>query len=77
VYEPTWKLSPDKQSYVSVTGTAETLLPHPMPISLMVWAAPGSDPAVIKTASAFEAATHFRTPPPDFGPLPQTKRTAK
>ena len=33
--------------------------------------------AVIKTASAFQAATHYRVPPPDFGPLPQMKRTAK
>jgi amidase len=77
VYEPTFALSPDKKSYVAVSGTVASTLPHPMPISLMVWAAPGSDSAVIKTASAFEAATHFRTPPPAFGPLPQAKRTAK
>ena len=77
VYEPTLALSPDKKSYVSVSGTTASMLPHPMPISLMVWAAPGSDPAVIKTASAFQAATHYRVPPPAFGPVPQMKRTAQ
>jgi amidase len=77
VYEPQWVLNADKTAYVSVTGTVKSTLPHPMPISLMLWAAPGSDPAVIKAASAYEAATHYRVPPPDFGPLPQAKRTAK
>ena len=77
VYEPAFVLSHDKKSYLAVSGATASTLPHPMPISLMVWGAPGSDAAVIKTASAFEAATHFRTPPPAFGPLPQGKRTAK
>jgi Asp-tRNA(Asn)/Glu-tRNA(Gln) amidotransferase A subunit family amidase len=44
-------------------------LPKPMPISLMLWASPGSEPAMIKVASAYEAATHHRVPPPDFGPV--------
>jgi Asp-tRNA(Asn)/Glu-tRNA(Gln) amidotransferase A subunit family amidase len=70
VYEPQYVLAPDKKSYVTVTGQVESRLPHPMPISLMVWAAPGSDPAVIKVASAYETATHHRVPPPAFGPLP-------
>ncbi len=70
VYEPQWVLSSDKTSYNSVTGSVQSQLPHPMPISMMLWAGPGSDPAVIKTASAYEAATHHRVPPPAFGPLP-------
>jgi hypothetical protein len=41
-----------------------------MPISLMIWAGLGSDSAVIKVASAYEAATHHRVPTPAFGPLP-------
>jgi Asp-tRNA(Asn)/Glu-tRNA(Gln) amidotransferase A subunit family amidase len=41
-----------------------------MPISMMLWAGPGSDSTVIKAASAYEAATHHRKPPPKFGPLP-------
>jgi amidase len=40
-----------------------------MPVSLMFWAGPGYDSDVIKVASAYEAATHHRVPPPAFGPL--------
>jgi hypothetical protein len=57
-----------------VTGDVETKMPHPMPISLMVWAGPGSDADVIKVASAYESATHHRVPPPQFGPLPAMSR---
>ena len=70
VYEPQYVLSTDKTSYATVTGTVESRLPSPMPISLMLWAAPGSDPAVIKAGSAYEAATHHRVPPKAFGPVP-------
>jgi amidase len=69
VYEPQYVLSKDKTRYDTVTGQVESKLPYPMPISLMVWAGPGADPAVIKTASAYEAATHHRKPPAAFGPL--------
>jgi Asp-tRNA(Asn)/Glu-tRNA(Gln) amidotransferase A subunit family amidase len=69
VYEPQYVLSTDKKSYTTVTGTQESRLPSPMPISLMLWAGPGSDPAVIKAGSAYEAATHHRVPPRAFGPL--------
>jgi Asp-tRNA(Asn)/Glu-tRNA(Gln) amidotransferase A subunit family amidase len=69
-YEPQWVLSPDKKQYRVVTGTVQSLLPHPMPVSMMFWAGPASEPAVIKAASAYEAATHHRVPPPAFGPLP-------
>jgi amidase len=70
VYNPQYVLSADKKEYTPVTGTVESKLPHPMPISLMIWAGPGSDSDVIKVASAYEAATHHRVPPPAFGPLP-------
>jgi len=76
VYDPQYKLSADKTQYEAVTGTAKSTLPHPMPISLMVWAGPGSDSAVIKVSSAYEAATHHRVPPPSFGPVkPKGKET--
>jgi Asp-tRNA(Asn)/Glu-tRNA(Gln) amidotransferase A subunit family amidase len=68
-YEPQYELSADGQSYRSVSGTAASVLPHPMPISLMVWAGPGTDPEVIKVASAYESATRHRVPPPAFGSL--------
>jgi amidase len=68
-YEPTYVLSADGKEYVATTGSVRTKLEQPMPISLMIWAGPGDDPAVIKVASAYEAATHHRKPPPDFGPV--------
>ena len=67
-------LTPDKKNYVAVTGTVESRLPHPMPISMMVWGGPGTDPDVINVASAYEAATHHRVPPPAFGPLSSTTK---
>jgi amidase len=68
-YEPSYVLSADKKNYVATTGTVKSKLEHPMPISLMLWAGPGDDGPVIKVASAYEAATHHRKPPPDFGPV--------
>jgi len=69
-YDPKYVLSDDKTQYIAVTGSVEAELPHPMPISMMFWAGPGSDSDVIKAASAYEAATHHRVPPPAFGPVP-------
>jgi amidase len=69
-YDPQYVLTADKKKYIPVTGNVESKLPHPMPISMMFWAGPGSDSDVIKAASAYEAATHHRVPPPAFGPLP-------
>jgi Asp-tRNA(Asn)/Glu-tRNA(Gln) amidotransferase A subunit family amidase len=69
VYEPQFVLSADKTRYQSVTGTVQSLLPVPMPISMMIWAGPGNEPELIKIASAYQSATHHRVPPPDFGPL--------
>ena len=72
-FVPKYVLSDDKKDYIPVTGSVETKLPHPMPISLMVWSGPGYDSDVIKVASAYEAATHYRVPPPAFGPVPLSK----
>jgi hypothetical protein len=58
----------------STCGRKASCCPHPMPISLMLWAAPGHEPTLIKVASAYEAATHHRVPPPDFGPVKKTGR---
>jgi amidase len=46
------------------------LLDHPQPIGIMFVGGPGEEPTLFQIASAYEAATHHRTPPPDFGPLP-------
>ena len=71
VYEPQFVLSEDKTEIEQVTGTNQTLLPIPMPIAIQMWAGPGDEPTLIEIASAYQAATHHRVPPPDFsGPLP-------
>lgn len=69
VFNPQYVLNKDKTRYEAVTGTVESKLEHPMPISLMIWAGPGYDSTVIKAGSAYEAATHHRKPPPDYGPV--------
>jgi hypothetical protein len=71
VYEPQFVLSEDKTEINQVTGTVQSLLPTPMPIAIQLWAGPGDEPTLINVASAYEAGTHHRIPPPDFsGPLP-------
>ena len=68
-YDPEYELSEDKTAYIEVTGDVKSRMAHPMPISLMFWGGPGFDSVVIKVASAYEAATHHRVPPPMFGPV--------
>ncbi|MEE2822612.1 MAG: amidase family protein [Acidobacteriota bacterium] len=70
VYEPEFALSPDKNHYTYVSGKQRSLLPHPMPVSMMMWSGPGEESTLIKIASAYEAATKHRVPPSSFGPLP-------
>jgi Asp-tRNA(Asn)/Glu-tRNA(Gln) amidotransferase A subunit family amidase len=76
VYNPQFVLSADKKEIDIVTGTVESELEHPMPMSLMFWGGPGSDADLVKVASAYEAATHHRVPPPAFGPLTAPRQTA-
>jgi Asp-tRNA(Asn)/Glu-tRNA(Gln) amidotransferase A subunit family amidase len=70
VYEARYRLNAAKTGYDSVPGTEQAMLPNPMPTSIMFLSTPGEEPAVLRVASAYEAATHHRVPPPDFGPLP-------
>jgi amidase len=74
VYEPQYVLNADKTRYETVTGAVQSQLPKPMPISLMIWAGPGFDAEVIKVASAYEAATRHRIPPPAFGPVQRARK---
>ena len=69
VFEPEFALNAVKTRYISISGTEESLLPNPLPISIMFWAGPGDEPTLIMVASAYEAATQHRIPPPDFPPL--------
>ena len=70
VYEPRYVLNAAGDGYEAVSGDEPSRLETPLPISLMFWAGPGEEAAVLRAASAYEAATRHRVPPPDFGPLP-------
>ena len=70
VYEPRFFLNAAGDRYDAVTGDERSRLDTPLPISMMFWAGPGEEAAVLKAASAYEAATRHRLPPPAFGPLP-------
>jgi Asp-tRNA(Asn)/Glu-tRNA(Gln) amidotransferase A subunit family amidase len=41
-----------------------------LPVGVDFLARPFDEPTLLKIAAAYEAATHQRVPPPDFGPLP-------
>jgi amidase len=70
VYEPKFALSSDTRSYQNISGTEQTLLDPPgLPVSMSFWAGPGEEGTILKAASAYEAATKHRRPPPAFGPL--------
>ena len=70
VYEPRFVLNAAGDRYDAVPGYERSVLDTPLPIGMMFWAGPGEEGAVLKAASAYEAATRHRVPPPDFGPLP-------
>jgi len=69
-YEPRFALSSDKWTYTGADGAIATRLPAPMPISMLFWGGPGDDATLITAASAYQAASQRRVPPPDFGPVP-------
>lgn len=71
IYEPRFALNPDRTNYISVLpeGTLQSELPHPMPIAITFFAGQGEEPTLLKAASAYEAATKHRVPPPAFGPV--------
>ena len=45
-------------------------IPARLPLGIMFFGRPFSEPALFRIASAYEAATKHRIPPPDFGPVP-------
>ena len=70
VYDPVFKLSDDATRYVSAPAAGPTTIPAPgLPFSLVFRAEPGREDVVLKIASAYEAASRRRIPPPAFGPL--------
>jgi len=71
VYDPVFALSPDATRYVPVPSSTPTTIPAPgLPFSLVFRAEPGREDVLLKIASAYEAASKRRVPPPAFGPLP-------
>ena len=70
VYDPVFKLSPDGTRYISVGSDSPTTIPAPgLPFSLVFRAEPGREDVLLRIASAYEAASQRRIPPPAFGPL--------
>jgi hypothetical protein len=70
VYDPRFALSPDGSRYVSVPSDTPTTIPAPgLPFSLVFRSEPGKEDVLLKIASAYEAASKRRLPPPAFGPL--------
>src|SRR4029077_9099622 len=47
-----------------------------LPVGIMFFGWPFSEPTVFRIASAYEAATKHRIPPPDFGPVAEEERPA-
>jgi amidase len=71
VYDPVFVLSADKKRYISTNNNTATTLPAPgLPFSLVFRAEPGKEDVILKIASAYEASSKRRVPPPAFGPLP-------
>jgi Asp-tRNA(Asn)/Glu-tRNA(Gln) amidotransferase A subunit family amidase len=70
VYDPVFGLTPDRKRYVSVASDRPTKVPEPgLPFSLVFRAEPGKEDVLLRIASAYEAASRRRIPPPAFGPL--------
>ncbi|MGB7257367.1 MAG: amidase family protein [Pseudolabrys sp.] len=71
VYDPVYKLSDDGKRYLHVSSNEPAELPPPgLPFSLVFRAEPGKEDVLLRVASAYEAASKRRIPPPAFGPLP-------
>lgn len=71
VYDPVFSLSAEGKRYVSSPSHTPTTIPEPgLPFSLVFRAEPGKEDTLLKIASAYEAASKRRIPPPAFGPLP-------
>jgi hypothetical protein len=75
VYDPVFVLSEDGTRYRPVPSETPTTIPAPgLPFSLVFRAEPGREDVLLKIASAYEAGSKRRVPPPRFGPLPPKER---
>jgi amidase len=73
-YDTTFELGTDaggRKFYRGRTNPNPTELPPPgLPFSINFLVEPGMEQIALKAASAYQAASHRRVPPPMFGPLP-------
>jgi len=70
VYDATFALSPDRTRYVARNTDTASNVPAPgLPFSLVFRAEPGAEDRILKVASAYEAASKRRVPPPAYGPV--------
>lgn len=71
-YDPSFALNEDATAYEpTANNTTPTQLPAPgLPFSLVFRSEQGMEHLTLKAASAYEAASQRRVPPPAFGPLP-------
>ena len=70
VYDPVFALSADGTRYGPVPSETPTRIPEPgLPFSLVFRAEPGREDVLLEIASAYEAVSKRRVPPPAFGPL--------
>jgi amidase len=75
VYDPVFVLGEDGTRYLPVPSETPTTIPAPgLPFSLVFRAEPGREDVLLKVASAYEAGSKRRVPPPAFGPLPPKER---
>jgi amidase len=75
VYDPVFVRSPDGTRYVPAPSNTPTTIPEPgLPFSLVFRCEPGNEDIILRIASAYEAASKRRVPPPAFGALPRTVR---
>ena len=69
-YDPVFQLSDDRTRYIPSPSDIPTTLPEPgLPFSLVFRADPGWEDTLLRIASAYEAASQRRIPPPAFGSL--------
>jgi Asp-tRNA(Asn)/Glu-tRNA(Gln) amidotransferase A subunit family amidase len=72
VYDPVFVLSPEGTRYVPAPSNTPTTIPEPgLPFSLVFRCEPGKEDIILRIASAYEAASKRRVPPPAFGMLPR------
>lgn len=72
VYDPVFELLPDGSRWVPKAADAPTQIPAPgLPFSLVFRAEPGNEDVLLKVASAYEAASRRRVPPPAFAAPPK------